>query len=83
MKNPSLLDVAKGDVFNGMIQSIGDHVWVYESIVLSVGELSKRFGLDDKIITVCVRAVHGDRSPATVVDASKLLWHSQLVQGLV
>ena len=73
---PSLLEVSKGDKFVSPYMQ-------YESIVLKVGDVQKRFGQDDRILTVCVRSLNVDGSVSQIVDASKLLWWSQLNKGLV
>lgn len=76
MNNPQLHEVSKGDKFVSPYMQ-------YESIVLKVGEIGKRFGHDDRILTVCVRSLNVDGSISRVVDVSKLLWWSQLSKGLV
>jgi ACT domain-containing protein len=76
MFNPNLQAVAKGDRFISAYAK-------YESVVLKVGDIEQRFGQDDRILTVCVRSLNIDGSISNVVDASKLLWWSQLKKGLV
>ena len=83
MHNPSLQNVEKGDKFIGGSFSTARSGFIYESFVLDVGQLEKRFGKDDRIITVCVRSVGLDGEVLNIIDASKLLWWSQLTKGLV
>ena len=83
MRNPSLESVEKGDSFVGGHSGTLNHGFAYESHVLKVGEMGMRFGQPDRIITVCVRSINMDGSVRHVVDASKMLWWSQLSKGLV
>lgn len=83
MHNPTLSQVAKGDKFIGGHTGTAKEGFMYESFVLDVGDMQKRFGKDDRIVTVCVRSVGLDGVVRNVVDAKKLLWHSQLAKGLV
>ncbi len=72
--NPTFDTVTVGDQFF----IFGGRGWFYFSTVLAVDPISKRFGKDDRIVRV--RIVTSD---GTVVDHSKLIWVSQLRQGLV
>ena len=83
MHSPSLQGVEKGDKFIGGSVSTARNGFMYESFVLDVGPLEKRFGKDDRIITVCVRSVGINGEILNIIDASKLLWWSQLNEGLV
>jgi hypothetical protein len=76
--NPTFDTVAVGDQFSSGISTFGGRGWFYISTVLAVDPVSKRFGKDDRIVRV--RIVTSD---GTVVDDSKLIWVSQLRQGLV
>jgi hypothetical protein len=76
--NPTFDTVAVGDQFTSDISTFGGRGWFYISTVLAVDPISKRFGKDDRIVRV--RIVTSD---GTVVDHSKLIWVSQLRQGLV
>jgi hypothetical protein len=72
--SPTFDTVAVGDQFF----IFGGRGWFYISTVLAVDPIGKRFGKDDRIVRV--RIVTSD---GTVVDHSKLIWVSQLRQGLV
>ena len=76
--NPTFDTVAVGDQFISDIRTFGGRGWLYISTVLAVDPISKRFGKDDRIVRV--RTVTSD---GTVVDDSKSIWVSQLLQGLV
>ena len=76
--NPTFDTVAVGDQFVSGISTMGGCSWFYISTVLAVDPIGKRFGKDDRIVRV--RIVTSD---GTVVDHSKLIWVSQLRQGLV
>ena len=78
--NPTFDTVVVGDqffIFGGRDATDG-RGWFYISTVLAVDPIGKRFGKDDRIVRV--RIVTSD---GTVVDHSKLIWVSQLRQGLV
>lgn len=77
--NPSFTDVKIGDLYyTGMIFSLGGHTWAYISTVLDMEDISTRFGKPDRIVTVRVETNAGK-----VIDTSKKIWVSQLLQGLV
>ncbi len=76
--NPTFDTVAVGDQFTSGLMTFGNRAWMYITTVLSVDPVSKRFGKDDRIVRVSVVTSDG-----TVVDSSKLIWVSQLRQGLV
>jgi predicted HAD superfamily phosphohydrolase YqeG len=78
MTNPTYDTVAVGDQFTSDISTAGGRGWFYISTVLAVDPVSQRFGKDDRIVRVRVQTNDG-----TVVDNSKLMWVSQLRQGLV
>ena len=76
--NPTFDIVAVGDQFGSDISTFGGRGWFNISTVLAVDPISKRFGKDDRVVRV--RIVTSD---GIVVDDSKLIWVSQLRQGLV
>lgn len=76
--NPTFDIVAVGDQFGSGIATFGGRGWFYISTVLAVDPISKRFGKDDRIVRVRIATSDG-----AVVDDSKLIWVSQLLQGLV
>ena len=77
--NPSYVDVKLGDQYcTGMIFNLGKHTWAYISTVLDVEDISTRFGKPDRIVSVQIVTNNGK-----VIDASKKIWVSQLLQGLV
>ena len=77
-QNPSYDKVAVGDTFSSGLQSMGDRVWGYKSLVLEVGPIETRFGQPDRVVAVKIQSTSGN-----VVDASKKIWVSQLLKGLV
>ena len=77
-KNPSLNDVAVGDIFVTEPVSSRLSLHSYISTVRNVGELTTRFGKPDRVLTVQVASTRG-----LVIDVSKQLWWSQLIAGLV
>jgi hypothetical protein len=76
--NPTFDTVVVGDQFRSGISTFGDRGWFYISTVLAVDPISKRFGKDDRIVRVRVETNEG-----LVTEHSKLIWVSQLRQGLV
>jgi hypothetical protein len=83
--NPSYIDVKVGDKYVGEnIHRFGNYVWVYVSTVLEVDSVSKRFGKDDRIVTVRVETYDLEQGKMrSVVDHKKQIWVSQLLKGLV
>lgn len=83
--NPSYIDVKVGDRYVGKnIHRVGNVTWVYVSTVLAVGPVEKRFGKDDKVVTVRVETYDMEQGKMrSVVDNKKQIWVSQLLQGLV
>jgi len=82
--NPSYKDVKVGDRYLSKdIMRFRDSVWVYQSTVLEVEPISKRFGKDDRIVSVKVEAYELGTGETKQVDAKKKIWVSQLLQGLV
>jgi hypothetical protein len=82
MINPDLDQVAKGDKFFGNPATLC-HGFAYESFVLKVGPVQKRFGQDDRLVTVVIRSVDLDGNPKNIIDHEKLMWWSCLRRGLV
>ena len=76
--NPTFDTVAVGDQFVSDIRTFDSRGWFYISTVLAVEPVSKRFGKEDRIVRV-----HTVTSDGSVVDDSKPMWVSQLLQGLV
>ena len=76
--NPTYDTVAVGDQFSSGVSTFGGRGWYYISTVLAVNPVSKRFGKDDRIVQVRIQTSDG-----SVTDHSKLIWVSQLRQGLV
>jgi hypothetical protein len=76
--NPTFDTVAVGDQFGSGISTFGGRGWFYISTVLAVDPISKRFGKDDRIVRVRTQTSDG-----LVTAHSKLIWVSQLRQGLV
>ena len=76
--NPTYDTVAVGDQFGRGVSTFGGRGWYYISTVLAVNPVSKRFGKDDRIVQVRIQTSDG-----SVTDHSKLIWVSQLRQGLV
>ena len=76
--NPSYETVAVGDTFSSGLQSMGDSVWGYKSLVLATGPIETRFGKPDRVVTVKIQSTSGN-----VIDNSKRIWVSQLLKGLV
>ena len=76
--NPTYDTVAVGDQFGSGVSTFGGRGWYYISTVLAVNPVSKRFGKDDRIVQVRIQTSDG-----SVTDHSKLIWVSQLRQGLV
>ena len=76
--NPTYDTVAVGDQFGSGVSTFGGRGWIYISTVLAVDPVSKRFGKDDRIVQVRIQTNDG-----SVTDHSKLIWVSQLRQGLV
>ena len=83
MINPSLNDVAKGDKFIGGHVGTMKNGFAYESVVLDVEDIRKRFSKDDRIVTVCVRSINLDGTVRRIIDGKKLIWWSDLNKGLV
>ena len=83
--NPSYIDVKVGDKYVGKnIHRLGDNSWVYVSTVLEMLPIQKRFGEDDRIVTVKVETYDMEQGKMrSVVDHKKQIWVSQLLQGLV
>ena len=76
--NPTFDTVAVGDQFCSDISTFGGRGWFYISTVLAVDPVGKRFGKDDRIVRVRTQTSDG-----LITDHSKLIWVSQLRQGLV
>ena len=76
--NPSYDQVQIGDQYMGGNSGTFTAGFMYISTVLSVDEIGTRFGNPDRIVTVRVESTRG-----TLVDASKQIWVSQLLRGLV
>lgn len=84
LDNPSLALVVPGDIFTSGIKSLGNSRWVYKSTVLEIGELTKRFGEPDRILTVQIRAHELDADDESrIVVASKKIWWSDCSGGLI
>ena len=83
MDNPSMERVVEGDKFIGGNFATVTSGFAYESVVLKVYPIEKRFGNDDRIVEVCVRSINLDGSVRGIVDYSKLIWYSHLAKGLV
>jgi len=83
--NPSYTDVKKGDQYVSKdINRFGNHVWVYVSTVLEVGPIEKRFGKDDRVVTVKIETYDLQKGEIiSTVDDKKRIWVSQLLKGLV
>lgn len=82
--NPSYKDVKVGDRYLSKdIMRFRDSTWVYVSTVLEVEPISKRFGKDDRIVSVKVEAYELATGETKPVDDKKKIWVSQLLQGLV
>lgn len=83
--NPSYIDVKVGDRYVGKdIHRFGNVVWVYVSTVLEILPIEKRFGKDDRIVTVRVETYDMEQGKMRwVVDNKKQIWVSQLLKGLV
>lgn len=76
--NPTFDAVQVGDVFIGGNVGTLMQGFHYTSQVLDVQPVSTRFGKPDRVVKVRIVSSNG-----TVVDHSKLIWVSQLRQGLV
>lgn len=76
--NPSYDTVKVGDTYLGGHSGTFAAGFMYVSTVLAVGEIGTRFGNPDRIVTVRIESSRG-----TLVDASKNIWVSQLLRGLV
>jgi hypothetical protein len=83
--NPSYIDVKVGDKYVGKdIHRFGNITWVYISTVLEMLPIQKRFGKDDRIVTVKVETYDMEQEKMrSVVDHKKQIWVSQLLKGLV
>ena len=83
--NPSYIDVKVGDKYVGKdIHRFGNITWVYVSTVLEMLPIQKRFGKDDRIVTVKVETYDMEQGKMrSVVDHKKQIWVSQLLKGLV
>jgi hypothetical protein len=83
--NPPYMDVKKGDQYVSRdVNRSGNHIWVYVSTVLEVGPIEKRFGKDDRVVTVKIEAYDLQQGKITnTVDDKKKIWVSQLLKGLV
>ena len=78
--NPSYIDVKVGDKY----VSFKSVTLTYVSTVLEVDSVSKRFGKDDRIVTVKVETYDMEQGKMrSVVDHKKQIWVSQLLKGLV
>lgn len=77
--NPNYLDVKVGDTFTSSLRKgwYGD-AFFYVSTVLSLEDVSKRFGKPDRVVKVKVATSDG-----TLVDNTKSIWVSQLLEGCV
>lgn len=76
--NPTFDAVQVGDKFIGGNTATLRHNFFYISQVIDVQPVSTRFGKPDRVVKVRTVSSNG-----TVVDHSKLIWVSQLRQGLV
>ena len=83
--NPSYIDVKVGDRYVGKnIHRFGNVTWVYVSTVLEMLPIQKRFGKDDRVVTVRVETYDIEQAKMrSVVDNKKQIWVSQLLKGLV
>ena len=81
--NPQLENVVPGDVFVSFNSATLQYGFSYEATVIRADTIMKRFGCDDRILTVCVHSVNLETGAKTVVDYEKLIWHSVLSKGLV
>lgn len=82
--NPSYKDVKVGDKYISKdIMRFGDTTWVYVSTVLEVEPISKRFGEDDRVVSVKVESYNLQTGETKTIDDKKKIWVSQLLQGLV
>lgn len=78
--NPSYIDVKVGDKY----VSFKSDTLTYVSTVLEVDSVSKRFGKDDRIVTVRVETYDLEQGKTrSVIDNKKKIWVSQLLKGLV
>ena len=77
--NPKFDKVQVSDQFISGLRTSGGKSWFYISTVLSMEPISKRFGKDDRIVSV--KIVTSD--DGFVVDEKKSIWVSQLLKGLV
>jgi hypothetical protein len=78
VNNPNYLDVKVGDTFTSSLRKgwKGD-AFFYISTVLSVNDVSNRFGKPDRVVKVKIATSGGK-----LVD-TKLIWVSQLLDGCV
>jgi hypothetical protein len=84
LHNPALASVVPGDIFTSGIKTFGNDRWVYKSTVLEIGELTKRFGEPDRILTVRIHAHELNASEESrVVVAQKKIWWSDCNNGLI
>ena len=83
MNNPTLEQVEKGDKFIGGNLDTLLAGFAYESVVLDAEDIRRRFGKDDRIVTVRIRSVDLDGNERHVVDHKKQIWWSDLSKGLV
>ena len=82
--NPSYVDVKIGDIYISKdFHRFGDSLWVYVSTVLDVEPISKRFGKDDRIVSVKIETQDLQTAERKTVDEKKKIWVSQLLKGLV
>jgi hypothetical protein len=82
--NPSYQNVKIGDVYVSKdLHKFGGKLWVYISTVLEVEPISKRFGKDDRIVSVKIETQDLQTGERKTVDAKKKIWVSQLLKGLV
>ena len=76
--NPSYDKVIIGDQFTSDIHTFGSRGWFYISTVLGIDPIGERFGKADRVVRVRIQTSDGH-----VVDSSRAIWVSQLLQGLV
>ena len=82
--NPSYQNVKVGDVYVSKdLHNFGGKLWVYISTVLEVEPISKRFGKDDRVVSVKIETQDLQTAERKTVDEKKKIWVSQLLKGLV
>ncbi len=83
--NPSYTEVKVGDRYvANNIHRFGNSTWVYVSTVLEIEPISKRFGKDDRVVSVKIQTYDLETGEIkTTVDEKKKIWVSQLLKGLV